>query len=122
MGPAGQSSGKLPLQQANFTRFASLALMLVILPRPQLDLLSVRSCSGEFHMTAGQPSQPGFYWATWTSAGPGTREGPVAGEGWIVVQVFENANPSEADHLRVLVPGVEAGQSVEDFVWGHGPL
>lgn len=69
------------------------------------------------------PREPGFYWAQWISAQPETREGPLAGhEEWIVVQVFENAGPSDADYLLVFVPGVETSQSVADFVWGQGPI
>lgn len=69
------------------------------------------------------PTTPGFYWAKWTSAYPGTRDGPLAGcEDWIVVQVFENADPDHAEHLLVLVPGVETAQSLENLYWGVGPI
>ncbi|WP_156395870.1 hypothetical protein [Bosea sp. Leaf344] len=69
------------------------------------------------------PIEPGFYWAQWISAQPETRDGPVSGlEEWIVVQVFENAAPSTADQMIVLVPGVETAQSTADFVWGAGPI
>lgn len=70
------------------------------------------------------PEQTGFFWARWIRCEPGTRDGillPIDNS-WIVVQVFENANPGCVDHLLALVPGVEIGQSLRNFEWGPGPL
>jgi len=41
---------------------------------------------------------------------------------WSVVEVFENAESTDPDHLLVFVPGVEMPQLLQDFLWGPGPL
>lgn len=69
------------------------------------------------------PTTPGFYWALWRSAAPGTADN---GEGcmgadaeWEVVEVWENSlDPSDDEYLMVHVGGVEKGQGLHRFEWG----
>jgi hypothetical protein len=71
------------------------------------------------------PSKPGFYWAKWKIADDGTREADelTPSDKWEVVEVWENCNDAKSpEYLRVSVPGVERGQSLENFYWGPGPL
>ncbi len=71
------------------------------------------------------PKQAGHYWAKWRIANDGTREGDelTPSDKWEVVEVFENCLDRENDEfLMVSVPGVERSQSLENFVWGQGPL
>lgn len=71
------------------------------------------------------PTKEGFYWAKWKIADAGTREGDdlTPSDKWEVVEVWENCNDkSNPEYLRVSVCGVERGQSLENFVWGPGPL
>lgn len=71
------------------------------------------------------PTKPGFYWAKWRIADEGTKEGDeqTPSDRWEVMHVFENCLDVEDDeYLRVEVPGVERGQSLENFFWGPGPL
>jgi hypothetical protein len=69
-----------------------------------------------------KPVLPGYYWAIWRSADAGTRFADVltAPGGWEVVWVIDNG--LERERYRVLLPGVEESQSVENFTWGPGPL
>lgn len=78
-------------------------------------------------MTAARystPEQPGTYWAKWKIAEDGTREGNelMPSSQWEAVQVLENGGDDPSDFLRVLVPGVQKSQSLENFMWGPGPL
>jgi hypothetical protein len=67
--------------------------------------------------------KPGFYWAKWRLASPGTDD---KGEGccgteaeWEVVEVFENSlNETDDEYLRVFVLGVARSQAVGNFFWG----
>lgn len=70
------------------------------------------------------PTAPGYHWAKWLRPAPGTREGELLtpDSEWSVVEVFENAESSDPEHLLVFVPGVEMPQLLQDFVWGPGPL
>jgi hypothetical protein len=68
-----------------------------------------------------QPSSPGFYWARQIAVDPGTRDEdefePLAR--FEPVDVFENHYDENApDRLRVLVPGIEKSQSLDNFEWG----
>jgi hypothetical protein len=67
------------------------------------------------------PKAPGFYWAQWRKADPDTREGDelTPSDKWEPVDVFENADESHPEYLRVQVIGVERSQSLENFVWGE---
>ena len=71
------------------------------------------------------PTKPGFYWAQWRIADEGTQDDgnlPAIGT-WEVVDVFENCiDRNDPEHLAVHVSGVSKGQSIENFVWGEGPL
>lgn len=74
---------------------------------------------------ADAPKIAGHYWAKWRIANDGTREGDelTPSDKWEVMQVFENClDRSDAEFLMVAVPGVERSQSIENFVWGEGPL
>ena len=66
------------------------------------------------------PTEPGFYWALQIAVDPGTRDADEfePTQRWEVVEVFENAFAGEPEHLRVFVLGVEAGQSLANFLWG----
>jgi hypothetical protein len=71
------------------------------------------------------PKKAGHYWAKWRIANDGTREGDelTPSDTWEVVQVFENClDHTDDEFLAVHVPGVERSQSLENFVWGPGPL
>lgn len=70
------------------------------------------------------PEQPGVYWAKWKIAEDGTVEGNelTPSSRWEAVQVFENGGDDPTDFLRVLIPGVQKSQSLENFTWGPGPL
>jgi hypothetical protein len=71
------------------------------------------------------PQAPGFYWAQWRIASPGTREAEELTPSfeWEVVEVFKNSIDEDDDeHLMVSVSGVEKGQALDAFVWGSGPL
>jgi hypothetical protein len=83
-------------------------------------------------MKINQPTKPGFYWALWLTAAPGTHEGDelTPASDWEVVEVWENVlgDPCEADasfgvqKFGVSVPGVRETQWLENFKWGEGPL
>ena len=71
------------------------------------------------------PTSPGFYWALWLTAAPGTHEGDqlTPASSWEVVEVWENfrGDPCEADRAEkfgVSVPGVREAQWLENFRWG----
>lgn len=67
------------------------------------------------------PKRPGYYWAQWRKAVPGTRDGDelTPCDDWQPVQVFENALDDQSpEYLMVEVGGVEKAQSIENFVWG----
>lgn len=72
------------------------------------------------------PTRGGFYWAQWMVAEEGTRHGDVLtpSNGWDVVYVYENdIDRNNPEFLRVLVVGVEASQSLQNFNWAPpGPL
>lgn len=73
------------------------------------------------------PTKPGFYWAKWRSAAPGTADNgePCRGADaeWEVVEVWENSlDPSDEEHLLVHVGGVAKAQGLHRFEWGPGPL
>lgn len=68
-----------------------------------------------------QPSSPGFYWARQIAVDPGTRDEsefePMPK--FEPVDVFANHDDDAApDRLRVLVPGIEKSQSLDNFEWG----
>lgn len=65
------------------------------------------------------PKDPGYYWAMWLDADPGTREGEelTPRDKWEPVEVFDN-NGEGNNRLRVEVGGVERSQSIENFIWG----
>lgn len=71
-----------------------------------------------------QPTKPGFYWARWMTAAPGTHEGEelVPAQDWEVVEVWENyiSDPCEADRVEkfgVAVTGVRETQWLHNFIW-----
>jgi hypothetical protein len=68
------------------------------------------------------PSRAGFYWAQWRilEEDSSTETVPPIGT-WEVVKVFIDS-PSVAGCLRVFVAGEVRAQSLENFVWGPGPL
>ena len=71
------------------------------------------------------PIQPGFFWALWHTADPATPDGAIQVQDpvWGVVEVLENCgDPDDPRYLRVLVPGVEVSQAIDNFAWGPGPL
>lgn len=75
------------------------------------------------------PTKPGFYWALWLTASPGTHGGDelTPANDWEVVEVWENffGDPCEADQVEkfgVSVPGVREIQWLHNFKWGIGPL
>lgn len=79
-------------------------------------------------MASEIPSKPGFYWAKWRLADQGDAktaeyESYLPCDKWEVVDVFVNGgDPADPNFLRVHVPGVDDGQSRENFFWGPGPL
>lgn len=67
------------------------------------------------------PTKPGYYWAQWRKATPGTRDAAelTPSDDWEPVQVFENAlDDQHPEYLMVEVGGVERAQSLDGFVWG----
>lgn len=67
------------------------------------------------------PTKPGFYWAIWQNADPGTPEGDEQTPAleWEIVHVVENCiNPPDPEYLRVSVPGQPKSQSLGNFTWG----
>lgn len=67
------------------------------------------------------PHHEGFFWAKWRIADEGTVEGDILTpcDDWQVVNVYENGpSPKHPEWLRVMVPGVQSSQSVENFFWG----
>jgi len=71
------------------------------------------------------PTKAGFYWAKWNVAAEGTRDGGelTPSDQWMVVEVFEHTiDENDDQHFSVYICGVEKGQSIEDFLWGDGPL
>lgn len=68
------------------------------------------------------PRQPGFYWAKWRKAAPGTIDNGYGCDGnnasWEVVEVIRHS----IEVMMVMVSGVEQHQRPEDFTWGVGPL
>ncbi len=75
------------------------------------------------------PTRPGFYWARWQKAAPGTHEGDelTPSQDWEVVEVWVNhiGPECEADKengiekFGVSVPGVQQSQWLENFRWGE---
>lgn len=68
------------------------------------------------------PTKPGFYWAKWRSADPGTADNsegcPGDNADWEVVEVWENSlDPSDDEYLMVYVGGVGEGQGLHRFEW-----
>lgn len=72
------------------------------------------------------PVSQGFYWAKWRIADdetPADLAATLPVDIWEVVEVFLNHTSDDSDErFRVNVCGVLAGQSLENFVWGPGPL
>jgi hypothetical protein len=67
------------------------------------------------------PTKPGYYWAQWRKAVPGTRDASelTPSEDWEPVQVFENAlDDRHPEYLMVEVGGVERAQGLDCFAWG----
>lgn len=67
------------------------------------------------------PTKPGYYWAQWRKAVPGTRDAAelTPSDDWQPVQVFENTlDDQHPEYLMVEVGGVEKAQSLDCFVWG----
>jgi hypothetical protein len=72
-----------------------------------------------------RPTKPGFYWALWLKASPGTHNGDelTPALDWEVVEVWLNhIRDDEEEKFGVSVPGVQETQWPEDFEWGEGPL
>lgn len=71
----------------------------------------------------GLPKVPGFYWAFWLTATPGTVEADELTPAlkWDVVEVDYNmmgGDPTHPEYWLVAVPGVERAQFVNNFMWG----
>lgn len=67
------------------------------------------------------PTRPGYYWAKWKIASPGTLEGDelTPSNTWEVVQVWQNSvDPNSDEPLGVSVPGVRETQWPDQFFWG----
>ena len=67
------------------------------------------------------PTQPGWYWAKWKIASPGTHEGEhlAPSDKWEVVEVWSNTLDPQADEpLGVSVSGVRETQWPDQFYWG----
>lgn len=76
-------------------------------------------------MKYSTPKSEGFYWAKWRIADDGTPEGDeqTPSDKWEVVDVFVNCvDHTDPEWLRVHVSGQSHGQSIENFIWGPGPL
>lgn len=74
--------------------------------------------------TRWTPTKPGFYWARWMKAAPGTHEGDELTPAleWEIVEVWENhiGTGCEADGCEkwgVSVTGVRETQWLPDFIW-----
>lgn len=70
------------------------------------------------------PTIPGFYWAKWRSAAPGTADSCAGADAeWEVVVVWENGpDPDSPEHLLAHVGGIAKAQGLHRFEWGPGPL
>lgn len=72
----------------------------------------------------GYPKEPGYYWARWMTASPGTPDGDelTPSAKWEIVHVDHNflcdADPKHPEYWLVSVPGVSAAQFGEQFLWG----
>ncbi|MDR7220326.1 hypothetical protein [Aminobacter aminovorans] len=67
------------------------------------------------------PTKPGYYWAQWRKAVPGTRDARelTPSDRWEPVQVFENAlDDQDPQYLMVFVGGVDNAQGLDCFAWG----
>lgn len=70
------------------------------------------------------PTQPGWYWAKWKIASPGTLEGSslTPSDQWEVVEVWQNRSPFSSDESEemfgVAVSGVREVQWLDQFYWG----
>lgn len=68
------------------------------------------------------PTKEGFYWGQWLKPSPSTadRDEDVWPQPeWEVHHVVvNNMDPKAPEHLMVMVPGVQAWQSIESFMWG----
>lgn len=77
------------------------------------------------------PTKPGFYWAKWIKADPGTDtcskcghewscwETEIVGQEWEPTEVVENCiNENHPEYLKAQVGGVSRWQSLENFEWG----
>lgn len=65
--------------------------------------------------------QPGYYWAKWKIASPGTFEADeqVPSQFWEIVQVWVNStDPNSDERFGVSVPGVRETQWPDQFYWG----
>lgn len=67
------------------------------------------------------PKHPGYYWAKWKIASPGTLEASeqTPSNFWEIVQVWENcSDPNSDEQFGVSVPGVQVAQWPDQFFWG----
>lgn len=72
-------------------------------------------------MSERTPTKPGFYWAIWQKADPGTPEGDEQTPAleWEIVHVVENClDEDDPEYLMAAVPGQSKWQSLENFTWG----
>jgi hypothetical protein len=82
-------------------------------------------------MSEPVPTRPGFYWAKWLKADPGTDacgkcghewsewEKEIVGERWGPVEVVVNCNnPKHPEYLMAQIGGVARWQSLGNFEWG----
>jgi hypothetical protein len=71
------------------------------------------------------PTREGFWWAKWRICDQDNHEAQsyLPSDKWEVVFVFENClDEDDPEYLMVEVGGVAEGQSLENFIWGPGPL
>ncbi len=67
------------------------------------------------------PKKPGWYWAKWKIASPGTYEGDelTPSDSWEIVELCINCDaPLSDEPLSVSVSGVRETQWPDQFYWG----
>ena len=70
-----------------------------------------------------KPDRSGYYWGIWIKADPDTTPGAWnPNDRWEVFEVNRHDHPDGFFEIHVFVPGENMAQSLDNFIWGSGPL